>query len=94
MPTGRGSWSTRGRDVEPLRDAGDDECQLHLGEGEADAVAGAAPNGTHAMSASAALLGCRIDEPVGSKTERVGPALGSRPARCADHRISVPFGMR
>ena len=38
-------------EVEALRDPGDREGEFHLGEGEADAAARPAPNGTQAMSA-------------------------------------------
>ena len=37
------------------------------------------------------LLGREVDEAVGVEAQRVGPRAGSRPARCADHRTSVPL---
>ena len=76
MPTGRGSSLADGLDVEALGEAGDDQRELHLRQGEADAVAGArGRTGTQAMSASARCSADGSTNRSGSKRERVGPGL-------------------
>jgi hypothetical protein len=52
---------------------------------------GPRPNGTQAASETACCCGVRPSNRSGSKARASGHAEGSRPARCADHRISVPL---
>ena len=62
-----------GVDVEVLCEAGDDECEFHLGECEADAVAPSAAERDPGLSGEGLLVRVWLDEAVGVEPERFGP---------------------
>jgi hypothetical protein len=76
-----------------LREPRDDQREFHLRQCEADAVAGARPSGTQAISASSRRSSSKPTKRSGSKRKGSGQAAALRPARCGDQRINVPFGM-
>jgi hypothetical protein len=63
-----------------LGEPGDDEGQLDLGQGEADAGAGPPPEGHPRLVGDRLLFGREVDEALGVEAEGVGP--GARVAAC------------
>jgi probable blue pigment (indigoidine) exporter len=79
-PDRAGHLVGRGLDVESLGDASDDQRELHLGEGEPDAVPGTPPERHPARVGERLLLAAEITEAVGIEPQGVGP--GVRVAPC------------
>ncbi len=74
---GRDGGGVCGNEVEALSESGDDEGQLDLGEGEADAVAGSAAEGNPGCVCECGLFGCGVEVAVGIESERAASMMTS-----------------
>ena len=82
-----------GVDVDVLCEAGDDECEFHLGKCEADAVAGSAAERDPSLSGEGLLVEVRSDEAVGVEPERFGPCGSAATGEIRGPPDEGPFGI-